>query len=236
MQSFREYLTEAKTSGFAPWHPKTGLIATMGGKYSLSYTVTKKGTLSVNRNNRDEWPFQGLGNVPGGYGFLIKYGNVRGFPTLINDQVTNLWGFPETINGHTKIICNNLKTLDHLKTKVSEHIWLDCEDLVEWGDSFVECYIIHFIYAPISLKDIKKHLKVQNCINFDDNFFQRRKNKGVLGLCGFENRVLLSLNNDWTAPRQTPEGKALHIVMDNGDILDCQEELISKGLKDYAKL
>ena len=99
------------------------------------------------------------------------------------------------------------------------------------GSSSVEC-ILDITQPNTSLKDISKHvsgietLTVRNCQNAT----------GLLGLVNLKNVGYLDLRANKNAHTLLQAEAIIQKHLQNGqDILECQEELIDAGLKEYAK-
>ena len=254
MQSFKQFLTEGK-SGFAPWHEQDvrkihqliyyaeGAHRTKWNITNSSYSINKNGTVSFKNEGISGAQLIGIGKIPDGVGFQFKYSKVNApMCKIYNNEITNLWGFPDKVKGNFEIISKSLKSLDHLISNVEDKLTIQCENLNDWGDSKINCDNLAINdLGSLGFKEMYKHIEVKIIIEIIPKYIEdlASTGKGVLGLCRMKlNPVTGAL------PIHVKRGfdnflnvnKVLDIVNKNDDIMDCQEELIQAGLTNYAKL
>ena len=256
MRNFKQFLTEATKAGFAPWHVKTPEdiklalrlkpdVDNWGPLMYFGCVINKNGTVSIKSNSSSVAPNTMIGPIPDGEGFKVKLQTIKANKFLMHsNKVTNLWGFPDKVQGRVELESESLRSLDHLKTVITSNFDLDTPNLAEWGDCDLESYLIHFNdWGNLPLKSIGRHIKT-TWFELKTDKLEQQSNKGLLGFCNMETSdaasreiPLLAATDDYTSPRTTPVGKAMLTIMQHQDVLDAKEVMMSDPeLKPYAKL
>jgi hypothetical protein len=132
---------------------------------------------------------------------------VGGDFSCYSNQLTSLTGAPASVTGDFHCYNNQLTSLTGAPTSVTGHF--DCQ-----GNKLT------------SLKDIHKYIKsIAGDFYLADNPIKSH----VLGLLKIKGLKSVELDNEEVE-------KILNKYLPEGDILDCQQELIEAGFDDYAQL
>lgn len=244
MQSFKQFLTEGTSSGFAPWHEKDPAKIKQilyqeanNYKWKLSnspYRINKSGSVSFKLPSIANWKITGIGPIPDGRGFTYKWSKIECYSgNITDDKITNLWGFPEKVSNDFVIKSKSLKILDHLNTVIEGNLTLDCNDLDSWGDCFIVSGSLNFLdLGTLGLREVAKHVKTDKVrLGMIVSRRADKSNRGLLGL------TLLKSKSGNKVDIAGTDRKILEIVNDNiDDIMECREALVQAGFKEYAKL
>jgi len=246
MQSFKEYLAEA-TAGpgtFAPWHisdpEKVQYFMSNYAKWS-GWKVNKDGTVSVTKV--DYTPLGVYGDI-GGYGhgetaLMVKYRNAKKFEIIMGDDANfkSLWGVPD-ICLYLGISAHNLETLEHCTPTIKGSLYLYTPKLKRFDCGNVtiadELKIGSIGQAPLS--DLHKYFHMR-IIRFFSGSLSELFRKPVLSLLKCNAQITWGTNM-FPDPKIQEVMKVIQILNqhNSNSILQCQEELIDAGYKDYAEL
>ena len=151
-----------------------------------------------------------------------------------NRKLTSLKGAPKTVNGDFYCYDNNLTSLKGAPTFVNGGFNCCDNDITsfEGASTTVNGYFWYNDNKLASLHNIHKHNKeIGKTIWFANNPITSH----ILGLLLI--KKLKAINIDLLTDDLLEASKIInkHLSLDR-DVIDCQEELISAGLKEYAKL
>lgn len=269
MQSFKQYLTEAKID-FAPWHGTDPIVVKneLAKRYLKQFGWTDetldepRGQIKIEdelKNQFKSWSFNKNGTVtlrgtdiriykrfllatPEGtkIPFQIQSANEVKF---ISDNLVSVWGAPlkcKVLN----IYSEKLESLEHLNT-TCERLVLKTPALKEFNCNVKANGLFIEALGMKTLTGIQKNVELSHYIGFylhPKNIDNIKIESNILGLFqikGGLNKVSCSYGP--TAPEnKTPLMKALEIVdkhfHSDKDIMDCREELVQEGLKEFARM
>jgi Leucine-rich repeat (LRR) protein len=208
MKLLRELLNEAQE--------KNLIGLTINGKFITSETKNKKWTGNFNCFNNKLTSLTGAPASVGGdfYCSSNQLTSLTGAPTSVTgyfycfgNQLTSLTGAPTTVTGGFNCYNNQLTSLTGAPTTVGGHF--DCSS-----------------NQLTSLKDIHKQIKsIGETLYLSGNPIKTH----VLGLLKIKRLKSVELDNKEVE-------KILNKYLPEGDLLDCQEELIEAGLDEFAQL
>jgi len=246
MQSFKQYLLTEKVGPgtFAPWHisdpEKVQHFMSNYAKWS-GWKVNKDGTVSVTKV--DYTPLGVFGDIGGeGHGetaLMVKYRNAKKFEIIMGDDANfkSLWGVPDVCN-YLGVSSHTLETLEHCTPTIKGSLYLYTPNLKRFDCGNVtiadELKIGSIGQAPLS--DLHKYFQVPT-IRFFTMSLDAMFRKPVLSLLKCNAKIT------W-GTFMNPEVKTQEVMKviqilnkhNRQSILDCQEELIDAGYKDYAEL
>jgi len=139
----------------------------------------------------------------------------------------------------------NLTTLDYLYTKVDWKLTIDCPNLKTFGDAKSKCLdLILYDIGDVPLAEVPHHFEVTSTIFLTASSAYRKPVLSVLKVKGPWNNVASRLGvNNWRNDPGNAKSKEVEKVClilskhaKSRNILECQEELIDAGFKDYAEL
>ena len=224
MQNFKQYLQEAKEGYFAPWHDKDT------SEFKV-FTRNKDGTYnSVNRVITSS-EFRNKKRFP------IKMRNVK--EIFVMGDIEELWGFPDKAAFVDFDMCPNLKHINHIKTQIGV-LSINLPNLESIEPNSITCDKLNvYDIGKIQLKDITKLITINSILAVSIGVIFRNRN--VLSLCNLPKTIHLygfpPIGENLTVNHWEEALKVIEIINRNrGDILQCQEDLIDAGLKEYAKL
>lgn len=254
MQSFKQFLNE-ESGKFAPWHIRDHdkLVDFLANQLftfrkdkeqelnNEGYWIDKDGSVNYRVGDTLHILNKDLIEIPGGHGLPFKYSHVNVGPSslyLTSDQITNLWGMPNTVNSTLEMECKNLKTLAHLNCKISDTFIVDCESLETFDcDTSTRFLRIMDIGANTGWKNFYRFFKVEKALAIYSKAILHQTNKGLLGLCNLDGNPKIWLYDTYNSELGQSLEKSLDIINNsNRDIMDCREELVQAGFKEYAKL
>ena len=243
MQSFKQYLSEAKID-FAPWqHPDSGEYQHLD-KYDIAFGSSSK--LRRNKNgtySTSERRFSAKYIERNGEFVLpVKYATVVDFDTINSKEqgITSVWGFPDLVQNNLSIDSPHLESLEHLNTK-AHMVFLSLPKLNTMGNCSIKCSEMQAIdTGSVSFKEFAKCVEIASLFKVS---FRALFNKPVLSLLkipgswsSISPRFVTS-ENKMTAEEQDEVKKVVNILNNNrNNIIGAQEELFKNGLDQYAKL
>ena len=243
MQNFKQFLKEAKID-FAPWqHPDSEEFKNFDPDYICSrqrdVKQNKNGSFSSNATSFIAWftDHNGESVLP------VKYATVKDFDTVAtpNTGVTSLWGFPDKVKNQLSIDSSLLQTMDHLHTDAYQ-VFIRTPKLKEMGNSSIKCSIVKIsTIGDMPLKDFVKHINVDYSVYFNIAYLYKRPLLSLLRMPGDWSYLSHYKVTNHNLDKQQIEEieSAIKIIskhLKSKDILQCQEDLIDAGLKEYAKL
>lgn len=256
MQNFKEYLLETKKTPFAPWQPQDKettfyALAKMLNKAPLimsnvEYRINKSGSITMTNDSISGWKFppNAIIETPTGYGFGMKWQSVQAKGAILQSGIiTDLQGIAQTFYGDFEIVSDSIQTFKNFHSDITNQFKIFCPKVNDLADCQIKCSSLSLKdIGFLNVKDLADHIKVDWYIEFYEHFFNVLKNKGLLGLLKFDfkgshhqNSKRFGVLGDINLTGKY--GQIIKIINANReDLLDCQEELISQGYKDYAKL
>jgi hypothetical protein len=235
MQNFKQYLKESKLE-FAPWCLYGSELQNyLDNNYhgdipsiNKNGTVTFKGSRVFIENKNlqvGRIPFQ----IQGAKSILVRA-----------DDITSVWGMPMKCS-HMSITSSKLKTLDHLNSTVKEEIRLETPSLEKF-DCNVKAYNIRIVSIIISsLSGFNKYFELDGGSLVFDSHLHSVIKSNLLSLILLKGvKDIIVAEEGMTIVGDTDFSRAIKIikkhVLSDKDVLECQEELIENGYKEYAKL
>lgn len=244
MQSFKSYLAEKLAPNFAPWHitdPEKVQYYMKNYAIMSGWKVNKDGTVSVTK--WDYAPNGAYGDI-GGYGhgetaLMVKYRTAKKFEMNVADgsNFKSLWGIPDVCDW-LGLSIPSLETLEHCTPVIKDALYLYTPNLKSFDCGKVsiahELKIGSIGKAPLS--DLHKHFQVPE-IRFYNSSLKLLERKPLLSLL----KCNAKLNWGSFLPVDTELHEIVEVLKilnkyNSSTIIECQEELIDTGYKDYAEL
>jgi len=248
MQNFKQYLAEATGKNIAPWQDPSNpafINADPSKFFDGSVTRNKNGTYSTSAANGNHIKLAKLEDnqivLP------IKFSIMSYFETISgkDNGLTTLQGCPDRVRKEMWIDSKNLTTLDYLYTKVDWKLTIDCPNLKTFGDAKSKCLdLILYDIGDVPLAEVPHHFEVTSTIFLTASSAYRKTVLSVLKVKGPWNNVASRLGvSNWRNDPDNAKSKEVEKVClilskhaKSRNILECQEELIDAGYKDYAEL
>jgi len=247
-KSFKQYLNEAGAIDFAPWHirdpDKLRRFLEGSNGYGSKCKANKDGT--VNATSSDYAPTGVYGDI-GGVGegkkvIMVKFRRAKRFQVISTQRLESIWGVPDFCE-YLAINCYHLDNLEHITPEVSGEIFINTANLKELKTGPVKCdelTIGNFGNYSI-LKDWQEfQFKCNKVILYEAEVIKLLEHGGLLNLCriskanGGKTQFFTTGSLAQTFPKLW---QALQIVnKSNGDMLQCQDDLLEAGLKEFAKI
>jgi len=233
---------------FAPWHIKDPIevekILLLGSSYYNGWKVNKDGTVNCNSSQ-----YRPLCIINEDGKLQIKYRRAKNF-SINSPKLISLWGCPDICSSSFELFsANNLKSLEHLPTHIGNGIVIRCRSLETMNTIPVECGNILFsdlgnFNILKRWKEVELYPKNGTIVFGYDELNRLYKNEGLLGLCllsqKISNKIGLNLKYiaDYPSSKEFPNINTLFSIISKNsyDILECQEQLITEGFHNYAKL
>jgi hypothetical protein len=160
-----------------------------------------------------------------------QYPDIEGYFDCSFTNITSLEFAPQYVEGHFSCVGTNIKSLRFAPHYVGASFSGSCTDItsLEFAPQYVGTYFYCVSTKITSLKGIgKDYLKevgfiiLNDCHELKSNMLGLMLVKGLKGIEFDNNKEIEDIFNRHLSGER--------------DILDCQEELITKGFKEYAKL
>jgi hypothetical protein len=235
----------SKNIEFAPWHIKDKeSLELLFNKQNLSNfsscKFNKSGTVSIKSNEH----FKITENMMlhdrniNGLVLPVQFQNLLCSEFDIVADIISLWGMPSKVTGRINISSGMLKTAEHLNCNINGGIEFNTPELTKF-DCNVRTdglFINRIGFTNFSGWD--KFFDVHNYILIGINCVQNFDSK-ILSLLKMKNLKIINLST-LAKDEHIELDKSCKIVnkhLKSGrDILECQEELIENGYKEFAKL
>jgi hypothetical protein len=244
MQNFKSFLLKEDIHiNFAPWHLRNRIeiedaINADQSNNIGEFNILKGGSVDVmGVNTIFEWhPKNDFNDEQ-----LPFHFNKADSLTIVGYNLTNIWGAPTSALDLT-LKCQKLKSLEHLEGRYAD-LELNCHDLEEFKCKVNASFVSINDCKIFNAKDFSK------CFYSDDSLYLNFGNHIAEHV--IVDTPLLSLLNAKNFKRISYTGISANVKMHDlaltmsiltkhakfgADILDCQEELITNGLRQYAKL
>jgi hypothetical protein len=237
-----------KKVNFAPWHIQDPIevekLLLQGSSYYSGWKVNKDGT--VNCNSEKYSPISAYGDNKDDNNLIkIKYRRAKNF-SIVNNNLSSLWGCPDICSLSFELFCSNIKTLEHLPVEIGSKLLIFCPSLEQLNTVPVNCGSISF--NNLGNFDILKRWKEieiyphgSKVISFGVKEIEKMENKGLLNLCLLSEKIGNNELKYFVHSVHTQHfpiiQQAFNIISKySSDILECQEQLITNGLRQYAKI
>ena len=246
MQNFKQYLTEANID-FAPWqHPDSEEYKKVEDHQICALVMdkirrNKNGTVSTSSENYKAK----LVRIGNDYVLPVKYSSAKDFSISILSNgpgITSLWGFPDKVKDTLTIKSSMLETMDHLNTTAFD-VFIQTPKLKEMGNSAINCYKLMLNdIGQVPLKEFVKHVKVDSFIDCHSRVLYKKPILSIFKIAGTWKEIRcggrwISQGVEYDNPKELSQVMAIvNKHLKNRDMLECQEELIDAGLKEYARL
>lgn len=250
MQSFKQYLTEARKlpPNHAPWHimdemQLQAFMINVQPEWNKDWTRHPDGSCSSTKKQTIISDDILVETHDGGWGLPFPIRNCRNI-TIMSPRLTSLKGFPSRVQSgqNVKIICSNLETFEDLVVSNLSIFQINCPKLKQFNPtvSWIRSLVID--RCDFDFNDIVKNVKhITTSIRFSaaDANTVKQLNKGILKFIKINGKPHLHLVNDNIQHIKLEDALTLynrHVDDEGMNIIAMQELLFKNDLDQFAKL